>query len=160
MGWLFLLAFFLVGLPLLAPMVDVIIALVRWVRGKPVIADENDSVPVSTRGTRCCPSCMYVAKDAAAPYCSRCGTVLMTDYQDYVDRDSGVSRTRLFIVAMAGAVLVAALFAAFNFGRAAQVVSPLIDPNHPPTISFGTSSAPAPNDNDKGVKWEIRLQRK
>jgi len=139
--------------------VDLVIALNRWVKRKPVIIDDNEAVPVS-RGTRCCPSCMFVAKDAAAHYCSRCGTVLAFDHCEQFERDSGPSRTRLLIIAMAGAALVAGLFAFIKMERAAQSASTLIDPNHPPTISFGTSSAPAAAADDKGVKWEIRLQRK
>ena len=157
MGWLILLAFFVVGLPLLPTMVDFGIALVRWVKRKPVMADDNDAVPVA-RGTRCCPSCMFVAKDTTATYCSRCGTVLAIDYCDQFERASGPSRTRLLINAMAGATLVTMLFAGIKLDRAAKSASTFIDPNDPPTISFGTSSAPA--DDDKGVKWEIRFQRK
>lgn len=145
MGWLFLLAFFVVGLPLLPAIVDLVTALVRLANGKPLVDNEMP----------CCPSCMLSAKDPAARYCSCCGLALT---HDYIDRVPKASRTRLFIVAMAGAVLVAALFAAFKLSGAEQKLSRTIDPKHPPTISFGTSSAPA--DDDKGVKWEIRLQRK
>lgn len=151
MGWLILLAFFLVGLPLFD-----IIGLIRWIIGKPVRDDESDRAVLATAPPRC-PTCMIAAGDAAAKFCPRCGATLTAVGQGKEASRAKAIWTRLFFV---GLIFAAAAFAAFKLARAESKLSTLIDPNHPPTISFGTSSAPAPADDDKSVKWEIRLQRK
>ena len=160
MGWLFLLAFFLVGLPLLAPLVDVVIVVGRWVIGSPVTDIDSDGTVVAATAPPRCPSCMSVANDPEAKFCPRCGVTLTAVAQGAEASRAKAIWTRLSIVGLIVTLIAAGLFAAFKLSGAEQKLSRYIDPEHPSTVSFGTSTAPAPADNDKGIKWEIRLQRK
>lgn len=160
MGPLIFVAILLVGLPLLPDIVFLLIELVRWIFGRPVRDDDSDETRVDVTTPPRCPSCMGAASDPEAKYCPRCGATLTSVAREAEPSRAKAIRRRLSIVGIVVTMIAAGLFTAFKLSGAEQKLSRYIDPHHPPTVSFGTSSAPAPADDDKKIKWEIRLQRK
>lgn len=144
-----------VGIALLAPLVDLAILLVRLAIGRRANADESDGTIVAMASVRRCASCNRTASDTEARFCAQCGLTLEEASPAFSAVPSSRKwRTAQVLIAL---VVAAAIGATFGLVRSRHAHSPLVDLSQPTEVTFSTS---APAESHKGTQWKIRFQRK